>query len=85
MEYNLKSDMTTNPKLFKNRDDYDKYYNYSNRSDSQKKMLDEYFDNANKYELTSDENKTADAASDVAIDKNSELVANAKKYYDFNK
>ena len=24
MEYNLKSDMTTNPKLFKNRDDYEK-------------------------------------------------------------
>ena len=85
MEYNLKSDMTTNPKLFKNRDDYDKYYNYANRSDSQKKMLDEYFDNANKYELTSDENRTADAASDVAIDKNSELVANARKYYDLNK
>jgi hypothetical protein len=51
MAYNLKADMKSNPRLFKNRSDYNKYYNYDKRSPSQKKMLDEFFDNANKYVL----------------------------------
>jgi hypothetical protein len=49
MAYNLKADMKANPGLFRNRADFDQYYNYKNRSASQKAMLDEFFDNANKY------------------------------------
>lgn len=75
MAYNLKSDMKTNPWLFANRADYDQYYHYSDRSDSQKKMLDEFFDNANKYDLGSTDNLHADMASEASTDKNKKILA----------
>ena len=81
MAYNLKSDMESNPNLFKNRADYDQYYKYSSRSDSQKKMLDEFFDNANKYYLWATENLYADMASNASTDKNKKLMAKAADTY----
>lgn len=79
MAYNLKQDMVSNPKLFTNREDYNKYYNYDKRSDSQKRMLDEFFDNGNKYALSSTENLYADMASNASTDKNK---AKLQKYAD---
>ena len=75
MAYNLKADMKTNPGLFRNRADYDKYYHYSDRDASQKKMLDEFFDNANKYGLGSTDNFYADMASQASTDKNKKILA----------
>ena len=75
MAYNLKADMKANPGLFRNRADFDQYYNYKNRSASQKKMLDEFFDNANKYWLGSTDNFYADMASQASTDKNRKLLA----------
>lgn len=81
MAYNLKSDMKSNPWLFQSRSDYDKYYNYSNRSASQKAMLDEFFDNANKYWLGSTDNFYADMASEASTDKNKKKLAKAADTY----
>lgn len=81
MAYNLKSDMKTNPGLFANRADYDQYYHYNDRSDSQKKMLDEFFDNANKYDLWATDNLHADMASEASTDKNKKLLAKAADTY----
>ena len=75
MAYNLKADMKSNPRLFKNRSDYNKYYNYDKRSPSQKKMLDEFFDNANKYGLWATDNFYADMASQASTDKNMKKYA----------
>lgn len=81
MAYNLKADMKTNPGLFRNRADFDQYYNYKNRSASQKKMLDEFFDNSNKYWLGSTDNFYADMASQASTDKNKKLLAKAADTY----
>jgi hypothetical protein len=51
MAYNIKQDMIANPKLFTNRDDFNKYYEYDKSSPSQQKLLDAAFANANKYGL----------------------------------
>ena len=81
MAYNLKADMKTNPKLFRNRADFDKYYRYSDRDPSQQKMLDEFFDNANKYWLWATDNFYADMASEASTDKNKKLLAKAADTY----
>ena len=81
MAYNLKADMKSNPKLFKSRSDYNKYYEYDKRSPSQKRMLDEFFDNANKYWLGSTDNFYADMASSVADDKNKAKLSKAADTY----
>ena len=70
VEYNVWEDQIVNPALFKNRNDYNKYYNYSWSSESQQRLLDELWLNANKYWLDSYQNKTADDASKVLDDKN---------------
>ena len=75
MAYNLKADMKTNPKLFRNRADFDKYYKYDERDASQQKMLDEFFDNANKYGLWATDNFYADMASQASTDKNMKKYA----------
>jgi hypothetical protein len=49
MMANIKKDATANSKLFNNRADYEKYYNYDKRSNSQKQVLDEAWDNYSKY------------------------------------
>ena len=81
MAYNLKADMKSNPRLFKNRSDYNKYYNYDKRSPSQKKMLDEFFDNANKYGLWATDNFYADMASQASTDKNMKKYARDAETY----
>lgn len=81
MAYNIKQDMKTNPKLFTNRDDFNKYYNYEWSSASQKKLLDAAFANANKYWLWATENHYADMASQASTDKNQKLMASAAAKY----
>lgn len=75
MAYNIRQDMITNPKLFTNRDDFNKYYNYEWSSASQKKLLDEFFANANKYGLWATDNFYADMASQASTDKNMKKYA----------
>lgn len=68
--YNVWQDQIVNPKLFTNRNDYNKYYKYDEASPSQQRLYDELWENANKYWLDSYQNKTADDASKVLDDKN---------------
>lgn len=75
MAYNIKQDMITNPKLFTNRDDFNKYYEYDKSSPSQQKLLDAAFANANKYGLWATDNFYADMASQAATDKNMKKYA----------
>lgn len=75
MAYNIKQDMITNPKLFTNRDDFNKYYEYDKSSPSQQKLLDAAFANANKYGLWATDNFYADMASQTATDKNMKKYA----------
>ena len=70
VKYNVWQDQVVNPKLFKNRNDYNKYYKYDEASPSQQKLYDELWANANKYWLDSYQNKTADDASQVIKDQN---------------
>lgn len=81
MKENLWSDMVTNPGLFKNRADYNKYYNYDKRSASQKALLDEFYNNANKYGWDSTEQYYADMASQAATDKNNAKLKRAAETY----
>ena len=81
MQYHIDQDATVNPKLFKNRADYNEYYKYNESSDSQKQLLNEAWDNYNKYGFTSDENFVADQASKVADDKNNVKIQNAATKY----
>lgn len=81
MAYNIKQDMITNPKLFTNRDDYNKYYNYEWSHPSQQKLLDEFFANANKYWLWATDNFYADMASQASTDKNQKLLNKAANTY----
>jgi hypothetical protein len=46
---NIKQYAQENPQLFKNYDDYKKYFNYDARSASQKQVLDAAYKNYNKY------------------------------------
>lgn len=78
---NLKNDAISNPKLFSNRADFEKYYHYSERSNSQKQLLNEAWDNYNKYWLNSSENSHADDASKASTDKNNEKMKIAAKTY----
>lgn len=75
MAYNIKQDMVTNPKLFTNRDDFNKYYEYDKSSPSQQKLLDAAFANANKYGLWATDNFYADMASQASTDKNMKKYA----------
>ena len=75
MAYNIKQDMITNPKLFTNRDDFNKYYEYDKSSPSQQKLLDAAFANANKYGLWATDNFYADMASQASTDKNMKKYA----------
>ena len=81
MKYNIWQDAIANPKLFTNRADYNKYYKYDESSDSQKQLLDEAWDNYNKYGLNSTENFYTDQASKVADDKNRWIEQNAADKY----
>ena len=81
MMANIKKDATANSKLFNNRADYEKYYNYDKRSNSQKQVLDEAWDNYSKYWLNSAENSMADDASKAADDKNKLKMNRAAKTY----
>lgn len=81
MMANIKKDATANSKLFNNRADYEKYYNYDKRSDSQKQVLNEAWDNYSKYGLNSAENSMADDASKAADDKNKAKMNVAAKTY----
>ena len=81
MAYNLRKDMVANPKLFTNRDDFNKYYKYDNRSASQQKLLDAFFANANKYGLWATDNFYADMASQASTDKNKLLMNKAADTY----
>ena len=81
MAYNIKQDMIANPKLFTNRDDFNKYYEYDKSSPSQKKLLDAAFANANKYGLWATDNFYADMASQASDDKNKLLMNKAADTY----
>ena len=81
MKENLWSDMVTNPGLFKNRADYNKYYHYDERSASQKALLDEFYNNANKYGWDSTSQYYADMASQASTDKNNAKLQKAAETY----
>lgn len=66
MKQNLDNYMKSNSSLFENRWAYDKYFHYDERSDSQKALLDEYYNKANKYGLNSYENSVADEMSGIS-------------------
>lgn len=78
---NLEKDAISNPKLFTNRADFEKYYHYSERHPSQQKLLNEAWDNYGKLGMSSSENLRADKASEVNQKMNDELVANAADKY----
>lgn len=81
MQYNIWQDAIANPKLFTNRADYNKYYKYDESSDSQKQLLDEAWDNYNKYGLNSTENFYSDQSSKIADDRNKWIEQNAAAKY----
>ena len=81
MKENLWNDMVTNPGLFKNRADYNKYYHYNERSESQKALLDEFYNNANKYGWDSTSQYYADMASQASTDKNNAKLQKAAETY----
>lgn len=78
---NIKQYAQENPQLFRNYDDFKKYFNYDARSVSQKQVLDAAYKNYNKYWLNSTENKVADDASQVASDKWNEKIKIAVDWY----
>lgn len=78
---NIKQYAQENPQLFKNYDNFKKYFHYNERSDSQKKVLDAAYKNYNKYWLNSNENKVADDASQVAADKWNAKIQVAVDWY----
>lgn len=78
---NIKQYAQENPQLFKNYDNFKKYFNYDARSASQQKVLDAAYKNYNKYWLNSTENKVADDASQVAADKGNEKIQIAADWY----
>lgn len=80
--YNIKQYAETNSQLFKNRQDFEKYFNYDWRDKSQQAVLDYAWDNYNKFWLNSDENKVADDASEIADKKWRELINQAMKDFD---
>lgn len=81
IKYNVGQDQLTNTKLFQNRNDFNKYYNYAWSSASQQQLLDELWENANKYWLNSAENYYADNASKVAEDANIGKLQRAASTY----
>jgi len=76
---NLKNYAVSNPQLFENRDEFNKYFKYDWRDASQQKLLDWSFDNYNKFWLNSNENKNADDRSEIASLKGNQLLANAEQ------
>ena len=78
---NLKQYANTNPQLFKNYDNFKKFFNYDWRSSSQQYILDAAYKNYNKYWLNSTENSVADDASQLASDKWKEKVQIAMDWY----
>lgn len=78
---NLKQYAETNPQLFKNYDNFKKFFNYDWRSASQQYILDAAYKNYNKYWLNSNENAVADDASQLASDKWKEKVQIAMDWY----
>lgn len=81
MVWNIKQYAQENPQLFKNYDDFRKYFHYDERSDSQKQVLDSAYKNYNKYWLNSNENKVADDASQLAADKGNDRIKVALDWY----
>lgn len=83
----VKADQKTNPGLFAkwSRADFNEYYHYNERDKSQQALLDELYDNANKYWLDSYQNLTADNASQVIIDQNNKIKEFADNYYNKQK
>lgn len=83
----IKADQKTNPGLFAkgSRADFDKYYDYANSDPSQQALLDELYDNANKYWLDSYQNLTADEASQVIMDANKQKKELFDTYYNNSK
>ena len=79
--YNIKQYAEKNSQLFKNYEDFKKYFQYDARHPSQQKILDKAFENYNKYWLNSSENKIADDASQLAADKGNERIQNALDWY----
>lgn len=91
--YNLKQYAETNPQLFKNWNDFKKYFHFDERSTSQQELMQKAFNNYNKYWLNSNENEVADNASQLAaekwnakvnqaLDTYNKWAANLKKVYD---
>lgn len=76
---NIKNYAVSNPQLFENRDEYNKYFKYDWRDPSQQKLLDWSYDNYNKFWLNSNENKVADDRSELAWLKHKDLISNAEQ------
>ena len=83
----VQADQKTNPGLFAkwSRADFDEYYHYNERDKSQQALLDELYDNANKYWLDSYQNLTADNASQVIMDQNDRIKPLMNDYYNKQK
>lgn len=81
IKYNVWQDQIVNWQLFKNRNDFNKYYDYEHSSPSQQKLLDELWLGANKYGMTSAENFYADNASKASDDKNMLKMKQAASTY----
>lgn len=78
MKQHLEEYMKSDPSLFKNRWAFESFfdYNWAWRDQSQRDLLDQYWNKANKYWLNATENKYADDASSIAKDANAKKQAN---------
>ena len=72
---NIRNYAKNDSQLFQNRDDYDAFFKYNQRSPSQQKLLDWSFNNYGKFWLNSQENLVADDASAVIKEKNDQKRA----------
>ena len=88
MKQHLEEYMKSDPSLFKNRWAFESFfdYNWAWRDATQKALLDEYWNKANKYWLNATENKYADdyasAAKQSAAEKQKNMADALWKLYD---